>query len=250
VVEQITRLTENGVREIVLSGVDITSYGADLPGCPTLGRLVHQILDRVPSLPRLRLSSIDSIEADGLLVEAITTEPRVMPHLHLSLQSGDDLILKRMKRRHSRQNSIGFCAHLRAARPDIAFGADFIVGFPTETEAMFENTMKLVDECGLSFLHVFPFSPRPATPASRMPQVTGERIRARARRLRAEGAKRLAEHLAGQTGKILDVLVEAGTEARAPDFSHVRLTRPMATGALVRARVTGTEPDRLIAEPL
>jgi threonylcarbamoyladenosine tRNA methylthiotransferase MtaB len=250
VVDQIARLTDSGFGEIVLSGVDITSYGADLPGRPTLGRLIHQILDCVPSLSRLRLSSIDSIEADELLVEAVTQDRRVMPHLHLSVQSGDDLILKRMKRRHSRRHAIEFCARLRSARPDIAFGADFIVGFPTETDAMFENTVKLVDECGLTFLHVFPFSPRSGTPASRMPQVQSQLVRHRARRLRAEGAARLAAHLSAQTGRVLDVLVESGTEGRAADFSHVRLTRPMETGALARARVTRTEPDRLIAEPL
>jgi threonylcarbamoyladenosine tRNA methylthiotransferase MtaB len=250
VVEQITRLTEAGTREIVLSGVDITSYGADLPGRPTLGRLVHQILDRVPSVTRLRLSSIDSIEVDDLLIAAITQDARVMPHLHLSLQSGDDMILKRMKRRHLRQHSIDFCTRVTEARSDIAFGADFIAGFPTETDAMFENTLKLVDECGLSFLHVFPFSARPGTPAARMPQLPSKIVRERAKRLREKGAIRLSAHLAAQIGRTLDVLVETGTDARAPDFSPVRLCRPLEAGALVKARVTQAEPDRLIAEPL
>jgi threonylcarbamoyladenosine tRNA methylthiotransferase MtaB len=211
---------------------------------------VHQILDRVPGLTRLRLSSIDSIEVDDLLVEAITQSDRVMPHLHLSLQSGDDMILKRMKRRHLRQHSIDFCTRVREARPDIAFGADFIAGFPTETEAMFENTLKLVDECGLTFLHVFPFSARPGTPAARMPQLSSKVVRERARLLREKGAARLSAHLAAQIGQTLDVLVETGTDARAPDFSPVRLSRPMEAGALVKARVTHAEPDRLIAEPL
>ena len=189
VVEQVKRLAGNGYAEVVLTGVDITSYGADLPGAPKLGRLVKTILRQVPDVKRLRLSSIDSIEADEELLEAIATEKRLMPHLHLSLQSGDDMILKRMKRRHLRDDSIRFCEEVRALRPDIVFGADIIAGFPTETEAMFENSLKIVEECGLTHLHVFPFSPREGTPAARMPQVRREVVKERAARLRAVGER-------------------------------------------------------------
>ncbi len=192
VVDDVRRLVGNGYGEIVLTGVDITSYGADLPGAPKLGTLVKQILKHVPELKRLRLSSIDSVEADRDLLDALASEPRLMPHLHLSLQSGDDLILKRMKRRHLRADAIAFCAEARRLRPDIVFGADLIAGFPTETEAMFQQTLDLVEECGLTHLHVFPFSPRPGTPAARMPQVAGAVVKERARRLRERGAAALA----------------------------------------------------------
>ena len=192
VVDQIRRLRDRGFNEVVLTGVDLTSWGADLPGTPRLGNLVRRILRMVPDLPRLRISSIDSIEADPELMEAIATEPRLMPHLHLSLQHGDDLILKRMKRRHLRDDAIRFCDEARRLRPDIVFGADIIAGFPTETEAHFENSLRLVDDCGLSFLHVFPYSPRKGTPAARMPAVPGPAIRDRVARLRAAGAAALA----------------------------------------------------------
>ena len=187
VVAQVRRLVEAGYAEIVLTGVDITSYGADLPGDMTLGKLVRHILRQVPELERLRLSSIDQVEADAHLIEAIAEEPRLMPHLHLSLQAGDDMILKRMKRRHARADAVRFCEEARRLRPDIVFGADLIAGFPTETEAMFDNSLRLVDDCGLTFLHVFPFSPRPGTPAARMPQVARGAVKERAARLRREG---------------------------------------------------------------
>jgi len=187
VVEQIRRLVDKGYNEVVLTGVDMTSWGADLPGAPALGNLVMRILRLVPDLPRLRISSIDSIEVDERLMEAIATEPRLMPHLHLSLQAGDNMILKRMKRRHAREDAIRFCEEARRLRPDITFGADIIAGFPTETDAMFENSLRLVEECGLTWLHVFPYSPRKGTPAARMPQVRGPAIRERAaRRPRSE----------------------------------------------------------------
>ena len=187
VVEQIKRLAGNGFGEIVLTGVDITSYGPDLPGTPSLGTLVQSILRHVPDLPRLRISSIDSIEADQALYDAIASDRRLMPHLHLSLQSGDDLILKRMKRRHSRADALAIVGKLRALRPEMVFGADIIAGFPTEDEAMFENTLNIVAEADLTYLHVFPYSPRPGTPAARMPQVDRGVARERARRLRAAG---------------------------------------------------------------
>src|SRR6187551_407118 len=196
VVAQVRRLTDNGYREIVLTGVDITSYGADLPGVPRLGTLIKRILKSVPNLDRLRLSSIDSAEADSDLLDALANEPRLMPHLHLSLQSGDDLILKRMKRRHARRDAISFCEQARRLRPDVVFGADIIAGFPTENEAMFARSLNLVDECGLTQLHVFPFSPRPGTPAARMPQLDPRLIKERARSLRDKGDAALAAHLA------------------------------------------------------
>ena len=208
VVAQVRRLVENGYREIVLTGVDITSYGANLPGTPKLGALVKQILKQVPELQRLRLSSIDSVEADADLLDALATEPRLMPHLHLSLQAGDDMILKRMKRRHLRADAIAFCAEVRRLRPDVVFGADIIAGFPTETEDMFARSLDLVDECGLTYLHVFPFSPRPGTPAARMPQVAREIVKERARRLREKGAAALRRHLDGEIGRRRRVLVE------------------------------------------
>ena len=210
VIEAIRAQVEAGAREVVLTGVDLTSWGGDLEGTPRLGALVKAILRAVPHLPRLRLSSIDSVEVDPDLVEAIAGETRLMPHLHLSLQAGDDLILKRMKRRHSRADAIRLCAELRAARPEIVFGADIIAGFPTETEAMFARSLDLVAECGLTHLHVFPFSPRPGTPAARMPQLPGPVIKERARRLREAGAAALAAHLAAEVGARRRVLTERG----------------------------------------
>ncbi len=238
VVSQVRELVANGYREVVLSGVDATSYGADLPGRPSLGRLVLTILKQVPELARLRLSSIDSIEADDALYEAIASEPRFMPHLHLSLQSGDDMILKRMKRRHLRDHSIEFCERVRALRPDMVFGADLIAGFPTETEAMFENSMKLVDECGLTHLHVFPFSPRPGTPAARMPQLPRQIVRERARELRRKGQTRLTAHLNGWIGRDAPVLIESGNKGHLEDFTPVA-DCDGEPGALVSVHVAG-----------
>ncbi len=246
VIDKARRLVEAGKREIVLTGVDLASYGADLGGGQTLGALARMLLSELPELARLRISSIDCIEVDADLIDAIASEERFMPHLHLSLQAGDDLVLKRMKRRHSRSDAIRFCNDLRALRPDIVFGADFIVGFPTETEAMFVRTQELVEECGLTHLHVFPFSPRPQTPATRMPAVAGETIKQRARRLRSLGDAKVTQHLAGQQGKKLRVLAERGGLARAEDFTLVR-TPDAAAGELFDVRVTGHDGRALLA---
>lgn len=248
VVEQVRRLSGNGYGEVVLSGVDLTSYGADLPGAPKLGRLVAAILRQVPDLPRLRLSSIDSIEADEALMEMIAGEPRLMPHLHLSLQSGDDMILKRMKRRHLRDHSIRFCEDVRKARRDIVFGADIIAGFPTETDAMFENSLKIVEECGLTHLHVFPYSPRKGTPAARMPQVDRRVVRERAARLRAAGDAAYRRHLDALVGTGQSVLVEREGLGRTEGFSLVALDagRP---GEIVGVRIAGHDGARLVAAP-
>jgi threonylcarbamoyladenosine tRNA methylthiotransferase MtaB len=223
VIHAARRLTEKGFREIVLTGVDLTSYGADLGDAPALGGLVKAILHAAPNLERLRLSSIDCIEADEDLIEAFADEPRLMPHLHLSLQSGDDLILKRMKRRHGRADAVRFCAGLRRLRPEIVFGADLIAGFPTETKTMFQNTLALVEDCGLTHLHVFPFSARPGTPAARLPPVAPEIVKARAKRLREAGAAAVRAHLTAQTGKTLPVLTERGGTGRTEDFSRVKI---------------------------
>ncbi|MBC8037890.1 MAG: tRNA (N(6)-L-threonylcarbamoyladenosine(37)-C(2))-methylthiotransferase MtaB [Rhizobiales bacterium] len=239
VVEQVRRLAANGYSEIVLSGVDITSWGADLPSAPKLGSLVKRILKLVPDLKRLRLSSIDSIEADAELLDLMAGEERLMPHIHLSLQSGDNMILKRMKRRHTREDSIAFCAELRARRPDIVFGADIIAGFPTETDQMFGNSLKIVDDCGLTYLHVFPFSPRPGTPAARMPQLEKTVIKERARILRLKGQERLQAFLADEIGATRQVLVETGRSGRTEHFAAVKFAQEMTPGAIVRARVTG-----------
>ncbi|RWE34556.1 MAG: tRNA (N(6)-L-threonylcarbamoyladenosine(37)-C(2))-methylthiotransferase MtaB [Mesorhizobium sp.] len=249
VVEQIKRLAGNGYAEIVLSGVDMTSFGADLPGSPRLGKLVKTILRQVPEVKRLRLSSIDSIEADDDLLEAIATEPRLMPHLHLSLQSGDDMILKRMKRRHLRDQSIRFCEDVRKLRPGIVFGADIIAGFPTETEAMFENSEKIVEECGLTHLHVFPFSPREGTPAARMPQVRREVVKQRAARLRAAGEAAYRRHLMSLGGTRQSILVERDGLGRTEGFTlaAIAIGQP---GEIVDAVVTGHDGARLIAAPL
>jgi threonylcarbamoyladenosine tRNA methylthiotransferase MtaB len=245
VIGQVRRLVEAGYKEIVLTGVDLTSYGADLPGDMTLGRLVRHILRHVRDLKRLRLSSIDQVEADKHLLDAIAEEDRLMPHLHLSLQSGDDLILKRMKRRHLRDDAVRFCAVARRLRPDVAFGADLIAGFPTETQEMFENTMRLVDECALTFLHVFPFSPRKGTPAARMPQVARPEVKRRAARLRAKGETALAEFLAAQQGQEVDVLMERADIGRSPQFAELSVGTPISVGQIVRARITGHDGRRL-----
>jgi len=250
VVDQVRRLVGTGHSEVVLTGVDMTSWGGDLPGTPKLGRLVRAILKQVPDLKRLRLSSIDAIEIDEDLMRAIAEEERLCPYMHLSLQAGDDMILKRMKRRHLRADAIALTRALRAARPDIAFGADLIAGFPTETEAMFENTLRLVEECDLAFVHAFPFSPRPGTPAARMPQLDRAVIKARAARLREAGAAALARHLDRHKGGELEVLMERGEQARAADFTPVRIDSPARPGALVRALVTGHDGQALNAEAL
>jgi threonylcarbamoyladenosine tRNA methylthiotransferase MtaB len=246
VLDQVKRLVGNGHREAVLTGVDLTSWGSDLPGRPTLGVLVRQLLRHAPDLARLRLSSIDSIEVDDVLMEMIGTEPRLMPHLHLSLQAGDDMVLKRMKRRHSRDDAVRFCEEARRLRPDIVFGADVIAGFPTEDDAMFENTLAMVDACGLTYLHVFPFSPRPGTPAARMPQTPGDVVRERARRLRERGAARLAAHLAARVGRPIEVLTERGGMARAADFTPMRLRTEPAPGRLLVLAASGHDGQKLL----
>ena len=247
VVDQIKRLVDRGYNEVVLTGVDLTSWGADLPGAPRLGDLVMRILRLVPDLARLRISSIDSIEADENLMAAIATEPRLMPHLHLSLQHGDDLILKRMKRRHLRDDAIAFCEEARRLRPDMVFGADIIAGFPTETEAAFENSLKLVAECGLTWLHVFPYSPRPGTPAARMPQVAGAAIKDHAARLRDIGAAAVAAHLATQQGKTHRILMENPRMGRTEQFTEVDFSTDQPEGAIITAQITGHAGARLTA---
>ncbi len=247
VVDQIKRLVDKGFNEVVLTGVDLTSWGADLPGTPKLGDLVMRILKLVPDLNRLRISSIDSIEVDENLMQAIATEPRLMPHLHLSLQHGDDLILKRMKRRHLRDDAIQFCQEARKLRPDMTFGADIIAGFPTETDAHFENSLRLVDECDLTWLHVFPYSPREGTPAARMPQVNGKLIKSRAAALRASGDRQVEKHLAAQIGKIHNILMENPNMGRTSQFAEVMFNTPQTEGAIVTARITGQNNNHLIA---
>ncbi|MDD8023236.1 MAG: tRNA (N(6)-L-threonylcarbamoyladenosine(37)-C(2))-methylthiotransferase MtaB [Paracoccaceae bacterium] len=247
VVEQIKRLVDRGFNEVVLTGVDLTSWGADLPGEPRLGDLVMRILRLVPDLARLRISSIDSIEADDNLMLAIATEPRLMPHLHLSLQHGDDMILKRMKRRHLRDDAIAFCAEARRLRPGIVFGADIIAGFPTETEAMFENSLRLVEDCGLTFLHVFPYSARKGTPAARMPAVKGPAIKERAARLRAAGQVALERHLAAEVGQERMILTEGPRLGRTEFFTEVAFDRDMPEGSLMKLRITGQDGTRLRA---
>jgi threonylcarbamoyladenosine tRNA methylthiotransferase MtaB len=243
VVDQVRALVARGHAEIVLTGVDLTSYGADLPGAPKLGLLTKQILRHVPELKRLRISSIDQVEVDKDLLDVIAEE-RLMPHLHLSLQSGDDLILKRMKRRHSRADAIDFCAQVRRLRPDIALGADIIAGFPTETEEMFARSRDLVEECGLTFLHVFPYSKRPGTPAARMPQVSGENIKQRASRLRAAGEAALQKRLASELGMRRHVLIESATQGRTEHFLPVAITGE--TPGVVRAlKIVGDDGARL-----
>lgn len=244
VVEQVRALVARGHAEIVLTGVDLTSYGADLPGAPKLGVLTKQILRHVPELKRLRISSIDSIEADGDLLDVIADDARLMPHLHLSLQSGDDMILKRMKRRHSRQDAIAFCDQVRRLRPDVAFGADIIAGFPTETEEMFSRSLDLVEECGLTFLHVFPYSPRPGTPAARMPQVAGPAIRERAKRLRAAGEAALTRRLQAEVGATCEVLIESEGHGRTEHYLPVAIPGERV-GSVVPLTIAGSDGERL-----
>lgn len=249
-VEQVKRLVGNGYGEVVLTGVDITSWGQDLPGTPKLGRLVERILTHVPDLKRLRISSIDSVEADEQLIEQIGGQPRLMPHFHLSLQAGDDMILKRMKRRHLRDDAIAFCERVRALRPDVVYGADIIAGFPTETEEMFENSLRLVDDCGLTHLHVFPFSPRPGTPAARIPPVAPKIVKERASRLRDKGEAKLRAYLASEVGKERSVLVEKAGLGRTEQFTLVELPETLAVkpGDIVMTRITGHTHRALIAE--
>jgi threonylcarbamoyladenosine tRNA methylthiotransferase MtaB len=247
VVEQVARIVEAGGREVVLTGVDLTAYGRDLAATSSLGRLVQAILAQVPDLARLRLSSIDSIEADDALMAAIGGEPRLMPHFHLSLQAGDDLVLKRMKRRHTRADAVRFCDAVRALRPGAVFGADLIAGFPTETEAQFARSLDLVAECGLTHLHVFPYSPRPGTPAARMPPVPGEIVRDRAARLREAGDAALAAHLAGEVGRTHRVLTERGGLGRTEGFTPVRLAPEPPPGVFREVTIAGHDGRVLIA---
>src|SRR6266487_2290468 len=244
VVDQVRSVVERGHAEIVLTGVDLTSYGADLPGTPKLGMLTKQILRHVPELKRLRISSIDSIEADRDLLDVIADDERLMPHLHLSLQSGDDLVLKRMKRRHARADAVEFCAQVRRLRPDITLGADIIAGFPTETEEMFKRSLDLVAECDLTFLHVFPYSPRPGTPAARMPQVSGEAIKDRARRLRATGGVALQRRLASEIGATRHVLIESASQGRTEHFVPVAIAGE-TPGAVMTLAINGHDGARL-----
>jgi threonylcarbamoyladenosine tRNA methylthiotransferase MtaB len=247
VVDQVRTLVEHGSREVVLTGVDITSYGRDLPGEPMLGALVKAILRHVPELERLRISSIDSVEADRDLLDAIAGEERLMPHLHLSLQAGDDMILKRMKRRHSRGDAIAFCEEVRSLRPDMVFGADIIAGFPTEDEAMFQRSLDIVAECGLTHLHVFPFSPRPGTPAARMPQVARDVVKDRARRLREAGEAALKRHLQAEVGARRRVLVETGQLGRTEGFTPVCFTDPVEAGTIRTVTIAGHDGRELLA---
>ena len=248
VVDQIKRLVDRGYNEVVLTGVDLTSWGADLPAEPKLGDLVMRILKLVPDLPRLRISSIDSIEVDENLMQAIATEPRLMPHLHLSLQHGDDLILKRMKRRHLRDDAIRFAEEARRLRPEMTFGADIIAGFPTETDAHFENSLKLVSDCDLTWLHVFPYSKREGTPAAKIPtQVDGNVIKARAARLREAGERQVQKHLAAQIGKTHCILMENAHMGRTEQFTEVTFAAPQAEGQIVTAAISGTAGHQLTA---
>jgi threonylcarbamoyladenosine tRNA methylthiotransferase MtaB len=244
VVADVRQLATAGYAEVVLTGVDLTSWGDELPGAPSLGALVARILAEVPDLPRLRLSSIDAAEIDAELMACLAREPRLAPHLHLSLQSGDDLILKRMKRRHSRADALALIARVRAVRSDTAFGADFIAGFPTESDAAFENTLAFVEEAGLAWLHVFPYSPRPGTPAARMPQVARGVVKERAARLRVAGEAATARHLAGQVGRRVEALVERDGRARAADFTEIGFDGEAQVGSLIHLRITGHDGRR------
>ncbi len=246
VVEQIQRLVDQGFNEVVLTGVDMTSWGQDLPSSPKLGDLVQRILRLVPDLNRLRISSIDSIEADPALIDAVASDIRFMPHLHLSLQAGDNMILKRMKRRHMREDAIEFCADIRRVRPDIVFGADIIAGFPTETDEMFENSVRLIAECGLTWLHIFPYSSREGTPAARMPQLPRDVVKSRAAVLRAAGDAAVLTHLAGQIGKSHNVLMENARMGRTEGFTEVAFDKDQQKGAIIRTKITGASSKQLL----
>jgi threonylcarbamoyladenosine tRNA methylthiotransferase MtaB len=247
VVDQIKRLVDKGFNEVVLTGVDLTSWGADLPAQPRLGDLVLRILKLIPDLPRLRISSIDSIEADPALMQAIGSEPRLMPHLHLSLQHGDDLILKRMKRRHLRDDAIRFCHEARALRPDMTFGADIIAGFPTETDAAHENSLALINDCGLTWLHIFPYSAREGTPAARMPAVNGTTIKHRAAALRHAGEQAVHQHLTAQTGKTHHILMESPRMGRTEHFAEVHFSTDQPEGQIVHAQIRAATATALLA---
>ncbi len=249
VISQVRKLVELEYREVVLTGVDITSYGLDLPNEPKLGVLVQQILDQIPELERLRISSIDSIEIDKTFMDALANEPRLMPHLHLSIQNGDDLILKRMKRRHLRKDSIEFCEQVRSVRPDVVFGADLIAGFPTETDAMFDNTLSIIDDCDLTYLHVFPFSSRPGTPAARMPQLDRRLVKERAHRMREKGETKLEEYLSKQVGQRRKILVEKNGLGRTEQFTQTEIGIG-ETGEIISADIVGYVPGRLLADGL
>ena len=246
VIEQIRTLCGEGYSEIVLTGVDITDYGSDLPGSLTLGKLSAKILTMIPELARLRISSIDAIESDEALLDVIASEQRLMPHLHLSLQAGDDMTLKRMKRRHNTQQAVEYCSRLIELRPDMVFGADIIAGFPTESDEMFENTLRHVDECGLTYLHVFPFSTRAGTPAERMPQVNGAVIKQRAKRLRRKGEQRLDAYLRAQAGQRVEVLMERDFIGRTPQFAAIKLDQPLTPGAITTAHITGITDNQML----
>ena len=247
IVDQIKRLVDKGFNEVVLTGVDLTSWGADLPNSPKLGDLIMRILKLVPDLSRLRISSIDSIEVDENLMQAIATEKRLMPHLHLSLQHGDDLILKRMKRRHSRTDAIKFCEDARKVRPEITFGADIIAGFPTESDEHFENSVNLIKDCGLTWLHIFPYSPREGTPAARMPQVNGNQIKRRAAVLRGLGAKQIQSHLFSQLGKDHSILMENSYMGRTEQFTEVKFDKEQVEGSIVLGKITNANEKQLFA---
>ena len=247
IVDQIKRLVDKGFNEVVLTGVDLTSWGADLPNSPKLGDLIMRILKLVPDLSRLRISSIDSIEVDENLMQAIATEKRLMPHLHLSLQHGDDLILKRMKRRHSRNDAIKFCEDARKMRPEITFGADIIASFPTETDKHFESSINLIQDCGLTWLHIFPYSPRQGTPAARMPQVHGNQIKRRAAILRALGTKQVKSHLSSQLGKDHSILMENGYMGRTEQFTEVKFDKEQIEGSIVLGKITDANEKQLFA---
>jgi threonylcarbamoyladenosine tRNA methylthiotransferase MtaB len=248
-VRRVRALTDQGFKEVVLTGVDLTAWGQDFAERPQLGDLVARILKAVPELPRLRLSSIDAAEIDQTLLRCLAQEPRLMPHLHLSLQAGDDMILKRMKRRHTRADALTLIDRVRGVRPDVAFGADLIAGFPTETEAMFENTLSLVADAGLAYVHAFPFSPRPGTPAARMPQLPRETVKARAERLRDAGASALSRHLDRQIGRALSAIVEKAGLARGEDFTDIAWSGDAAAGAMIRLEITGHDGRRAIGRP-
>jgi threonylcarbamoyladenosine tRNA methylthiotransferase MtaB len=243
VIDQVRRLVERGTKEVVLTGIDITAWGLDLPGAPRLGQLVRAVLKHVP-LPRLRLSSLDSVEVDAELLRAVAEEERLMPHLHLSLQSGDDMILKRMKRRHSRADAVRFSESIRKMRPEIALGADLIAGFPTETDAMFLNTLSMIDDCGLTLLHIFPFSPRPGTPAARMPEVSRNLVQERAMTLRRAGDSALSARLSSEVGKSREILVEKAGFGRSEHYLPVALDGGLA-GAIVSTRIAGASSNLL-----
>jgi len=245
IVAQVRMLVESGFNEVVLTGVDITDYGKDLPGTPTLGQMIRRLLALVPELPRLRLSSIDAVEADEDLYHLLAEEPRLMPHIHVSLQAGDDMVLKRMKRRHSRRDAIEFCERVRKLRPDVVFGADIIAGFPTETNEMFDNTLNIVEEAGLTYLHVFPFSPREGTPATKMPQVPLKLRKERAARLREAGKMQLERYLKSQIGTQTQVIVEKEHTGRTPHFSMVQLDKNCEPGSIVPVAIHASDKDKL-----